>query len=213
MEDQRAYWDRVAAEKSFTHPLDDRWLDDWFQRSGRILDYGCGYGRTLGDLARRGFTNTLGVDFSASMIERGRRANPGLDLRVIDKLPIAEPVGSFDAVLLFAVLTCIPSNDDQARLLAELTRLLRPGGLLYISDMPLQSDARNLARYAGGEARFGIAGVFETDDGVIVRHHPPGHFDDLLAGFDRLAAESIHLTTMNGHAAEGLQILARRRPG
>jgi SAM-dependent methyltransferase len=212
MDDQRACWDRVAADKSFTHPLNDRWLDDWVPRSGRILDYGCGYGRTLGDLARRGFKNTLGVDFSAQMIERGRRAQPRLDLRLVDKLPIAEPAASFDAVLLFAVLTCIPANDDQAVLVGALSKLLRPGGALYISDMPLQSDARNLARYAAGEARFGIAGVFETDDGAIVRHHPPGHFEDLLASFDRLATESIQLTTMNGHSAEGLQILARRRP-
>lgn len=210
MGDQRAYWDRAAAEKSFTHPLNDHWLDRWLRRSDRILDYGCGYGRTLDDLARRGFKNTLGVDFSASMIERGRGTHPRLDLRVVDKLPIAEPAASFDAVLLFAVLTCLPADDDQAQLVGEVSRLLRPGGVLYLSDMPLQSDARNLARYAAGEARFGVAGVFETDDGAIVRHHPPPHFDALLASFDRLAAESIRLTTMNGHAAEGLQILARR---
>jgi SAM-dependent methyltransferase len=210
MDDQRAYWDRVAAEKAFTHPLNEGWLGGWFRRSDRILDYGCGYGRTLDDLARRGFENTLGVDFSAVMIQRGRRAHPQLDLRVIDKLPVDEPDGSFDAVLLFAVLTCIPSDDDQARLVAELSRLLRSGGLLYVSDMPLQSDARNLARYAAGEARFGVRGVFETDDGAIVRHHSPRRFDSLLAGFERLAVLSIQLTTMNGHAAEGLQILARR---
>jgi SAM-dependent methyltransferase len=211
MDDQRDYWDRVAAEKSFTHPLNHQWLDRWVRPPGRILDYGCAYGRTLDQLGRRGFENTLGVDFSAAMIERGRRAHPGLDLRVIDKLPIAEQTASFDAVLLLAVLTCIPANDDQVRLVGELSRLLRPGGVLYISDMPLQSDTRNLARYAAGEARFGIAGVFETDDGAVVRHHPPQHFDVLLAGFERLATESIQLTTMNGRAAEGLQILARRR--
>jgi SAM-dependent methyltransferase len=131
---------------------------------------------------------------------------------VIDKLPLAEPDGNFDAVLLFAVLTCIPTDDDQVRLVAELHRLLRPGGVLYVSDMPLQSDASNLARYVAGEARFGTWGAFETDNGAVVRHHPPQHFDALLRDFDRLAAESIQLTTMNGNAAVGLQILARRRP-
>jgi SAM-dependent methyltransferase len=213
MDDQRAYWDRAAAEKAFTHPLNDRWLDDWVPRSGRILDYGCGYGRTLDELARRGFANTMGVDLSASMIERGRRDHPGLDLRVIGDPPIAEPDASFDAAFLFAVLTCIPSGEDQARLMGELRRLIRPGGVLYVSDMPLQADARSPARYAAGKARFGVQGVFETDDGAIVRHHPRRHFDELLAGFDQLAVEAIPLATMNGHAAEGLQILARRRRG
>ena len=213
MDDQRAYWDRVAAEKTFTHPINARWMADWVSRSGRILDYGCGYGRTLNDLARLGFKNALGVDFSAPMIERGRSTYPRLDLQVIDQLPLAEPDASFDAALLFAVLTCVPTDDDQARIVAELHRLLRPGGVLYISDMPLQSDARNLARYAAGEARFGTWGAFETGDGAVMRHHPPRHFDTLLQGFDRLVAEQVPLTTMNGHAATGLQILARRRPG
>jgi hypothetical protein len=27
MEDQQLYWDRVAAQKAFTHPLDQGWLD------------------------------------------------------------------------------------------------------------------------------------------------------------------------------------------
>jgi SAM-dependent methyltransferase len=211
MDDQRAYWERVAAEKTFTHPVNERWLGVWVPRSGRILDYGCGYGRTLNDLARRGFENAVGVDFSGTMIERGRRAFPKLDLRVIDNLPLAEPDAAFDAVLLFAVLTCIPADEDQNQLVAELRRMLKPGGVLYISDMPLQPDARNLTRYAAGEGRFGMRGVFETDDGAIVRHHPLQHFDGLLVGFDRLAVESIPLTTMNGHAVAGLQILARRR--
>ena len=210
MDDQRAYWDRAAASKTFAHPVNQRWLAAWLLPDDRILDYGCGYGRTLDGLARQRFENTLGVDFSPPMIERGRRAYPKLDLRVIDGLPMAEPDASFDAVLLFAVLTCIPASEDQTRLVAELRRVLRPGGLLYISDMPMQSDARNLARYAAGEARFGVRGVFETDDGAIVRHHTSRHFDDLLAGFDRLDAASVQLTTMNGHAAEGWQILVRR---
>ena len=213
MDHQRAYWDRVAADKTFTHPLDDRWLAKCVGPKSRILDYGCAYGRTLDALARRGFENTLGVDFSQTMIDRGRRTFPQFDLRVIDEPPIAEPDASFDLVILFAVLTCILADGDQVQLIAELHRLLRPGGVLYISDMPLQSDGRNQARYAAGMARFGTWGAFETDDGAIVRHHPLGHFDGLLADFERLAARPIQLTTMNGHAAAGLQILARRPAG
>jgi SAM-dependent methyltransferase len=213
MNQQRAYWDRVAAHKTFTHPLHDRWLAECVGPQSRILDYGCGYGRTLDALAQRGFRNTLGVDFSQPMIERGRRTFPQLDLRAIDELPIAEADASFDLVILFAVLTCIPADDDQVQVIAELHRLLRPGSVLYISDMPLQSDGRNQARYAAGMARFGTWGAFETDDGAIMRHHPLSHFDSLLADFEQLAAGPIPLTTMNGRAAVGLQILARRPAG
>jgi SAM-dependent methyltransferase len=54
---------------------------------------------------------------------------------------------SFDAVVLFTVLTCIPFDEDQIALLAEIRRTLRPGGLLYISDLLLNSDERNIERY------------------------------------------------------------------
>jgi SAM-dependent methyltransferase len=208
MDDQRPYWDGVAEQKTFSHPLHEAWLDAWLPRSARILDYGCGYGRTLAELADRGFENGVGMDFSARMIERGRRSYPRLDLRVIDGLPVAEPDSSFDAVLLFAVLTCVPADDDQSQLIAELRRLLRPGGVLYISDMPLQLDARNLARYAAG--RFGTWGVFRTDDGVMVRHHAPQHFRGLLRDFELTDMRPLPLKTMNGNLAMGVQILARR---
>ena len=38
MEDQQPYWDRVAAQKTFTHPLDQGWLDTFVPKTARILD-------------------------------------------------------------------------------------------------------------------------------------------------------------------------------
>ncbi len=208
--DAQAYWNRVAEEKSFTHPLNAGWLARWVQPDARILDYGCGYGRVLRDLASLGFANAIGVDSSALMIDRGRREDPRLDLRVIDGLPVPLAEQSFDLVLLFAVLTCIASDTDQSGLVAELFRLLRPGGLLYLSDMPLQTDTRNEARYDAGFGRFGTYGVFEIDDGAVLRHHADGHFEALLSGFEPVEREAIAIMTMNGNSATAVQILARR---
>jgi len=75
MEGQQAYWDRVADEKAFTHPLDHDWLDRFVDRQARVLDYGCGYGRSLRELAGLGYENTRGIDFSARMIS-GLGATP-----------------------------------------------------------------------------------------------------------------------------------------
>jgi SAM-dependent methyltransferase len=210
VDDQRCYWDRAAARKTFTHPMRVDWLAQSIDRGARILDYGCGYGRTLDDLASLGYTNMVGVDFAPQMIERGRRSFPGLDLRVVHALPLLEADSSFDAVLLLAVLTCIPDDQEQVRLISELRRVLRPGGVLYISDMPLQSDDRNLARYTKAMPSFGTYGVFETEDGAVVRHHDDQRIDTLLLGFEKVAADKIQLKTMNGHAATAVQILARR---
>src|SRR5580700_2861818 len=187
----RGYWDRVAGEKTFTHPLNPAWLDRWVAPGARILDYGCGYGRALSDLAALGYRNAAGVDRSPAMIERGRREHPELDLRVIEADTATVADGAFDVVLLFAVLTCIASDDDQRRLVVDVMRVLRPGGLIYVSDMPLQTDARNRARYDASAARFGGYGVFETEDGGVLRHHTEAHFDDLLAGLEPVERETL----------------------
>lgn len=44
------------------------------------------------------------------------------------------------AFVLFAVLTCIPLDGEQRDLVREISRVLRPGGLLYISDLLLNRD-------------------------------------------------------------------------
>lgn len=209
MEDQRAYWDRVAGQKTFTHPLNRDWLDTFVLRTARVLDYGCGYGRSLAELASMGYSDVVGMDPSPAMIERGRRTFPGLDLRVVEVLPTAEADASFDAVLLLAVLTCIPGDREQDAVMGEVRRLLRPGGTLYVSDMPLQADDRNLARYARDAAHLGTYGVFETDDGVIVRHHDRQRLEALLAGFEVVATATTSISTMNGHAAKGTQVLGQ----
>lgn len=210
MDDPSEYWDGVADKKTFTHPLNAEWLSRFLDPQAGILDYGCGYGRTLDELASLGYANTVGVDFSSAMIARGKRSFPYLDLRPSRALPLAWADASFDAVLLLAVLTCIPDDAEQRQVIGELRRLLRPGGLLYISDMPLQADRRNLARYANDVTRFGTYGVFQTDDGAVVRHHDDRWIEGLLQGFDKIACRHVEVRTMNGNAATAVQILARR---
>jgi SAM-dependent methyltransferase len=203
------YWDANAAALTFTHPLNLGWLDG-LPKAARILDYGCGYGRTLAELATAGWTNAVGVDFSAAMIERGRTAQPALDLRHVARLSLGEPDGAFEAVILFAVLTTIPDDSDQRALMAELERLFRPGGLLYISDYLLQTDARNVARYEAGATRHGVYGVWDRDDGGVFRHHTRAALDALMEGFELVAEAEVETTTFSGAQATAIQRLARR---
>ncbi len=209
MLDQSSYWDRGAG-KTFTHPLNAGFLAALLP-GDRILDYGCGYGRSLVQLASLGHANSVGVDFSRELIARGRREQPSLDLRHITRTVVDEPDGSFDAALIVAVLTCIVGDDQQDAVLREIRRLLRPGGVLFISDMPLQDDERNRARYAAGVVH-GPYGTFDTGDGGIVRHHADSHMQRWLKGFTPVDWKRIELTTMHGNPATGVQIVARRTP-
>ncbi|MFC4336777.1 class I SAM-dependent methyltransferase [Salininema proteolyticum] len=205
------YWRDAGASKTFTHPLVPERLDS-LDRSARILDYGCGYGRVMAELSDLGFTGVQGVDPSAALVSRGRGRRPDLSFTVLDTPPSTPfPEARFEAVLLFAVLTCVPDGDAQAAVMAEVARVLKPGGLLYVSDMPLQDDERNRERYdAHAERHGGPYGVFTTGDGATFRHHGPDELRGLLADFDILEEHRLAVPTINGNRSEAVQILARR---
>lgn len=209
---QASYWNRVAEEKRFSHPLRADWLSRHLKSSQPlILDYGCGYGRTLDDLRSAGYRNTVGADFSEGMLARCRSRQPRQNLIRNDghALPFRDKV--FDAVLLFAVLTCIPSDDDQRALLSEVERVVRPHGLLYVSDLLLNDDARNRERYARFAEAYGTYGVFELPEGVVVRHHEREWIENLTARFEQLESEPFSVTTMNGNRSAAFQYLGRSR--
>lgn len=208
-DDQAGYWDSVGLTKSFTHPVDIGWLRG-LGGSARIVDYGCGYGRIAGLLRQHGFSGVEGFDVSAGLVERARRAHPDLRFATLirpPRLPIAD--GGADAVLLIAVLTCVPADDRQRELIGELRRVLRPGGLLYVSDVLLQTDARNVGRYR--RSAHGPYGVFETDDGAFCRHHDRTYLAGLIDDFDLVTEREITVETMNGHQVRAVQMLAAKR--
>lgn len=207
---QVRYWDRVANEKRFSHPLNLDWLDCYSNRQARILDYGCGYGRTLAELSLAGFQNLAGVDFSPAMLDRARSLVPRSKLIRNDGQSLPFNDGCFDAVLLFAVLTCIPDGNQQRALLAELERVLRPGGLLYLSDVLVNNDQRNRERYERDAEKYKCYGVFELPEGVVVRHHSKEWIAELTSPFQELHFEPFTVTTMNGNASAAFQYLGRK---
>lgn len=207
---QISYWNRVAHEKRFSHPLELAWLRGYSNQQARILDYGCGYGRTLAELSLAGYENLVGVDFSQSMLARACAAVPrsGLVRNDGHSLPFKED--SFDAVLLFAVLTCIADGNNQRSLLAEIERVLRPGGLLYLSDVLVNNDQRNRERYERDAEKYKCYGVFELPEGVLVRHHRKEWIREITDSFQQLEYEPFNVTTMNGNASAAFQYLGRK---
>jgi ubiquinone/menaquinone biosynthesis C-methylase UbiE len=163
----------------------------------------------LDQLSEAGYGNTLGMDFSEKMLMQCRSKSPHLTLVRNDGQTLPFRDRGFDAVLLFTVLTCIPSDEDQRGLLAEVGRVLRPGGILYISDLLINSDVRNLERYERHADEFGVYGVFELPEGVIVRHHREEWIKQLTGAFTLIEFEHFTVTTMNGNSSAAFQYLGR----
>ncbi|MEV0622030.1 class I SAM-dependent methyltransferase [Nonomuraea sp. NPDC050404] len=97
----------------------------------RILDAGCGSGPLSAALRERG-AEVTGIDASAGMLAVARRRlGEDADLRVADlrdPLPFAD--GAFDDVIASLVLHYL---EDWGPTLAEMRRVLRPGGRLIAS--------------------------------------------------------------------------------
>lgn len=207
---QSGFWDEAAVTKQFTHPLDHERLRRVVPANAAILDFGCGQGRLNHELAARGYNDVLGVDFSEEMIRLACERNPAGRFAVSGDLPLAFADASFDCVLLFAVLTCIPSDQSQKNLVSEFKRVLRPGGLLLVSDYPLQVDARNQQRYDQYALEFGVRGTFRLPDGAVVRHHRHEWFAELLSDFEVRETVELDARTMNGNPARICQLWSYR---
>jgi len=205
------YWDRVADKKRFSHPLRADWLTQYLKNPlARILDDGCGYGRTLAELSQAGYRCVVGTDFSEAMLARARREFPHSNLVQNDGSVLPIKSESIEAVLLFAVLTCIPDDREQRIVMSEVERVLRPGGLLYISDLLVSNDLRNRERYDRYAEKYKCYGVFELPEGVVVRHHRREWITEVTRPFHHLEYEPFTVTTMNGNQSSAFQYLGRK---
>ncbi|MFH1106575.1 MAG: class I SAM-dependent methyltransferase [Candidatus Micrarchaeota archaeon] len=102
-----------------------------------VLDAGCGNARNLVEIARR-CRRAVGVDSSENMLSYAakRLGEAGLGKKVVleqaDLLVLPFGGGEFDKVFCLAVLHHLPRK-EQLKAMRSLSRVLKPGGRLYIS--------------------------------------------------------------------------------
>ena len=207
---QEEYWDSVAAKKEFTTPFQIELFKKNVPKEARILDVGCGYGRTLHELYLSEFTNLSGIDISKKMIDKGTKLYPKIILKKYDSFKFPFENNSFDAVALLAVLTCIISNNEQEKLIDEIQRVLKDDGILYINDFLINSDQRNIDRYKRYESKYNKHGIFELSEGVVLRHYTKVRIDELMSNFERIIFKSVVYTTMNRHQSNGFYYMGRK---
>ena len=207
---QERYWNKVAGEKEFTTPFQISAFEKYVFKESKILDVGCGYGRTLNELHKCGFKNLFGVDFSQGMIDRGRKLYPHLDMKNSNGgLPFDDD--TFDSVLLLAVLTCIIEDEGQKKLMSEIQRVLKDSGILYINDYMINEDQRNIERYDKYKDKYGKFGIFELPEGAVVRHHTKDHILEITKDFHGLVFQLVIYTTMNGNKSNGFYYIGEKK--
>lgn len=210
MVNQQQYWDSVSQKKEFTTLLDLSLAEPFINPDALIVDYGCGYGRTLNQLWQLGYKNLLGFDFSEEMIHRGKREFPYLNLKTSQNNKINCADNSVDMVILFAVLTCIINDNDQQNLMKETERVLKPGGIVYINDFLINHDERNSKRYQTFQEKYKKYGVFELPEGAVLRHHEPKWVDTLTGNFKQQEMKHVTFKTMNGNLSNGFMFVGKK---
>jgi ubiquinone/menaquinone biosynthesis C-methylase UbiE len=144
----------------------------------RLLDVGCGTGslaiaaaRVVGSSGR-----VAGVDPSPEMIERAaakaRRAGVSVGFLATAGEALPFPAESFDVVTLSLVLHQLPL-DALHGTMAQVRRVLRPGGTLLLVDLDLSNPTGNTVHAHAAAHGSGIAGGqrFDLDRvGLLVEH-------------------------------------------
>jgi demethylmenaquinone methyltransferase / 2-methoxy-6-polyprenyl-1,4-benzoquinol methylase len=136
----RRMFDRIAPvydamNRTMTAGLDRRWrratAEAVVRPGDAVLDACCGTGDLAIACARAGGRVT-GLDFAPAMLERARRKAPEVRWVEGDLLGLPFADGSFDSA---TVGFGVRNVEELTRAIAELRRVLRPGGRLGILEM------------------------------------------------------------------------------
>ena len=103
-----------------------------FAAGARIVDIGCGAGATVEYLRQRHSFSAVGIDLAFSRLTASLERNPGLPLVQGDSRALPFASGLLDGIISECSLSVI---SDKESVLTELQRVLKPTGMLVITDV------------------------------------------------------------------------------
>lgn len=136
----KRYYEKIAASEKFDHPGFLR-AKDYCLNAGKILDVGCGDGNKLKQLGNKK-TKRFGCEVSTLAEKFGFDRFDGVNLPYKDE--------SFDRVVSFFVLE---HTNEPKKLLAEMARVLVPGGFLIILAPNYGAPNRASPNFAGSRMK------------------------------------------------------------
>lgn len=147
-----------------------------------VLDFGCGPGRFTADLAELIGGRAIGVDPIQALLEHAPRRGD-VQYRVLRDGRIDLDDSSADVVWVCLVLMCITDRKALERTAAEIGRVLRLDGLLFlVENTQPRADMRHLRFRSVDEYRALFPGIALEHEGD---YHDLGERISILAGRKR----------------------------
>lgn len=142
----RETYNRKEMQKVYTEAVDKVGLwqsekimvEKYISRDDKILDLGCGAGRTTINLFKYGFQNIIGLDISDKFIEFAKKycKKNALNISFVnaDASNLSFNDSEFDAVIFsYNGLMCIPGKKNRDNVLKEVYRVLKPNGIFIFT--------------------------------------------------------------------------------
>ena len=177
-------WDEQSINQGFSTPdRSDLLIDYRINKESRILDLGCGYGRTLDKCWDLGYRNLVGIDYSDGMLNIARNQNSNISFHqgvIPDDIPCIEQV---DFVFFLTVANCIISDKVLFRTFKWIHDVLKTNGMLIFDDYIYSHNPIYKERYIKALDEFDHLGLFRSNHGEIFKHRTRDTFDHLLSSF------------------------------
>ena len=171
-----------------------------FPPGGRVLEVGCGNGKTAVALAKRGYRVT-GMDFSQKAIDICRELILDADFVCASVLNIPFENGSFDGISAFHVLEHL-TDEELSKASEDLYRVMRNGGYLLVKS------------FAEGDMRAG-KGITSGDsvirgNGILYHYFTEDELTSKLSQFECVSIRTVEDKTRFGPVRRRIEAVFRK---
>lgn len=133
-------------------------------------------------LQHEGDGDWVAIDVLPDEVARWRVVDPALDLRVEDARALSFPDQSFDAIVCVSVIEHV-AGDGDAVAMAEMWRVLRPGGVLHLTtNVAAREGEVRTAEVVYDTEGGGDPGGAGDDGAFFERHYSARTLDERLLG-------------------------------
>ena len=193
----------------------------------KILDIGCGFGKTCFDLYKKGYRSVTGIDINQTGIQlaqnyAAQNAIDELSFYTENAAILSFKNDSYTFAIMQAFLTTVAKKSERQLIFSEASRVLAPGAYLYIAEFAQSWHLPQYAkRYQSAISQGYEKGSFPVKNSktgeleYVARHYTEEELKTLLADA-RFTIETLkpkNFTTRTGNIVNGIVIIAKNSKG